>query len=219
MDILTERLSFWDKLSDEEQQLVSTSVIIRSFEAQEPIHSCNKQCVGMVYVLSGDMRLFLLSDEGKEVTLLHISGNESCVLAASCVMSQITFHSELVAAEKTELLIIPAPVLAKLMKTNIYVRCYVYETSAKLFSDVMWTMQQTLFYSVDRRLASFLITEYEKAESPELCVTQETIAQEINSAREVVARMLKKFAADNLLKNQRGKIVLLDIDRLYDMSC
>lgn len=219
MELLSEKLSFWKELSNDEQELVSTSAVIRSFEAEEPIHSCNKQCVGMVYVLSGDMRLFLLSSEGKEATLLHITENESCVLAASCVMSQITFHSELVASEKTELLIIPASVLAKLMKTNIYVRCYVYETSAKLFSDVMWTMQQILFYSVDKRLASFLISEYEKTDSAELILTQEIIAQEINSAREVVARMLKKFAADGLLQNQRGKIVLLDIDKLYDMSC
>lgn len=219
MDRFLVSLSFWDKLSEEEKQLVSSSAVIKKYNPGESVHCCNKQCVGMVYVLSGDLRLFMISDEGKEITLLHILKGESCVLAASCVMSQITFHSELTASAKTELLVIPVTVLSKLIKTNIYVRCWLYETSAGLFSDVMWEIQQTLFYSVDRRLAAYLTAEYEKTDSLQLTVTQETIAQDINTAREVVARMLKKFASDGLLVCHRGMIELKDTERLYDISC
>lgn len=218
MESLLNKISFWNELNEDEKKLVSSAAVIKSYEAGEMIHCCTKNCVGMVYVLSGNMRLFMLSSEGKEVTLLHICKNESCVLAASCIMKQITFYSELVAAEKTELLIIPASVFSGLMKRNIYVRCYMYENSAKLFSDIMKVMQQTLFCSVEKRLASFLISEHEKTDSMELKVTQETIAVEINSAREVVARVLKRFTADGVIKSKRGKIIILDIDALYDID-
>ncbi len=218
MEMNLEKLPFWDKLTGNEKTLVKSTAQIRKFATDELIHTCTKQCVGLVYVLSGNMRLFLLSEEGKEVTLLHIRENNSCVLAASCVLSQITFHSELIAAEETELLIIPAATLAQIIRDNIYIRCYMYETSTRLFSDVMWTIQQILFFSVDKRLASFLVEEAEKSNSSELCITQENIATEINTAREVVARMLKRFSNDGIIKLQRGKIIILDKESIEDIA-
>ena len=123
MEMNLEKLPFWDKLTGNEKTLVKSTAQIRKFATDELIHTCTKQCVGLVYVLSGNMRLFLLSEEGKEVTLLHIRENNSCVLAASCVLSQITFHSELIAAEETELLIIPAATLAQ--RQYLYPMLYV----------------------------------------------------------------------------------------------
>ena len=186
----------------------------RRDSAGDLIHTCIKQCVGLVYVISGNMRLSLLTEEGKEVTLLHIEKNKMCVLAASCVISQITFQSELTASEDTELLIIPAPMLARLIKDNIYAKCTMYQTSTQLFSDVMWSLQNILFSSIDKRLATFLISESEKTDSDTITLTQETIAVEINTAREVVARMLKRFSSDGLISSKRGIITLTDTESL-----
>ena len=213
MENILAALPFWSELSENEKTLVRSSAVIRKYSAGDLIHTCIKQCVGLVYVISGNMRLSLLTEEGKEVTLLHIEKNKMCVLAASCVISQITFQSELTASEDTELLIIPAPMLARLIKDNIYAKCTMYQTSTQLFSDVMWSLQNILFSSIER-LATFLISESEKTGSDTITLTQETIAVEINTAREVVARMLKRFSSDGLISSKRGIITLTDTESL-----
>lgn len=93
-----------------------------------------------------------------------------------------------------------------------------YELTTERFSTVMWVMQQILFYRFDRRLATFLLNEYQLTGVPEIRMTQEQIAQNVNSAREVVSRMLKQFALDGLIENQRGVIVLKDIDGLKKLQ-
>ena len=182
------------------------------------IHTCDKQCVGLVYVISGNVRLYLLSEEGREVTLFHVLAGDTCVISASCVMEQISFHNELSAAEKTEILIIPAAVFGRIIKDNIYVRCHMYEQTSKALSDSMWVIQQIIFKSIDSRVASFLLEESDRTGSETLNITQETIATEINTAREVVARMLKRFAAEGYIQNQRGKIIITDADALEDIA-
>ena len=78
----------------------------------------------------------------------------------------------------------------------------------------MWSLQNILFSSIDKRLATFLISESEKTGSDTITLTQETIAVEINTAREVVARMLKRFSSDGLISSKRGIITLTDTESL-----
>ncbi|MBQ5990695.1 MAG: Crp/Fnr family transcriptional regulator [Oscillospiraceae bacterium] len=216
-EILT-KLPFWDKLTKPEQDLVLSSAVIQKYDAGQMIHTCDKQCVGLVYVISGNVRLYLLSEEGREVTLFHVLAGDTCVISASCVMEQISFHNELSAEEKTEILIIPAAVFGRIIKDNIYVRCHMYEQTSKALSDSMWVIQQIIFKSIDARVASFLLEESDRTGSETLNITQETIATEINTAREVVARMLKRFAAEGYIQNQRGKIIITDADALEDIA-
>lgn len=93
-----------------------------------------------------------------------------------------------------------------------------YELATERFSSVMWVMQQILFYGFDRRLATFLLNEYRRTGATSIRMTQEQIAQNVNSAREVVARMLKQFASDGLIENRRGVIVLKDIGGLENLQ-
>lgn len=217
MDKYLSLLPFWNNLSHEEKQIAASSAVIHKYSKGSSIHSCNHKCLGLIYIVSGRIRLYMLSDEGKEVTLFYLDKGEICVLAAKCVISHISFHSELIAAEDTEIMVIPTPEFARLTKENVYVRCYMYELSAERFSAVMWTMQQILFYSFDKRLATYLIKESEREKGRVLKITQEQIAVDINSAREVVARMLKQFSSDGLIENKRGIIEIRDYDGLYNI--
>ena len=91
----------------------------------------------MLLILSGEIRTYLLSDEGREVTLFRLYPGELCVLSASCVISQITFDTQMTAGMDTDVLIIPAIVIAALKEKNLHVRCFLYELATKRFSDVM----------------------------------------------------------------------------------
>jgi len=109
-------------------------------------------------------------------------------------------------------------IVAALREQNLPVRCFLYELATQRFSDVMWAMQQILFKSLDRRLATFLLAEAGRTGSSTIRMTHEQIAQHISSAREAVARMLKSFSEDGLVALKRGEIVLRDVDGLMKLQ-
>ena len=210
MESVLERLPFWKLLIDSEKELVQQNAVIRLYKKGTRVYSSERECLGMLFVMQGEMRTYLLSEEGREVTLFRIYPNDLCVLSASCVISQISFDTQMSAQKDTEALIIPPNIVLFLKEKNLSVRCFLYELATKRFSDVMWAMQQILFKRLDQRLALFLMQESQRLGTDTIHMTHEQIAQQISSAREAVARMLKQFSEDGLVELKRGAIRLLD---------
>lgn len=208
------KLSYWDSLSEEEKAVLMRGTTGRTYQKNEYIHGFSDACLGMVYVCRGSIRVYTTSEEGREVTLFHISEGECCIMSASCVITGISLDVQLLAEEETEIMAVHSGTVQKLMDSNIYVKCFAYELAVKRFSSVVWVMQEILFARFDVRMARFLLSVYEKTGKLNIQMTQEAIAIEVNSAREVVARMLKQFASDNLIELKRGTIVLKNIDGL-----
>lgn len=210
MESVLGRLPFWKLLTDSEKELVQQNAVIRRYKKGTRVYSSERECLGMLFVMQGEMRTYLLSEEGREVTLFRIYPNDLCVLSASCVISQISFDTQMSAQKDTEALIIPPNIVLFLKEKNLSVRCFLYELATKRFSDVMWAMQQILFKRLDQRLALFLMQESQRLGTDTIHMTHEQIAQQISSAREAVARMLKQFSEDGLVELKRGAIRLLD---------
>ncbi len=247
-----QRLDFWEHLSDEEKKRVEDFAVIREYQAGNILHAMEGDCLGLVVVLEGSVRAYMMSEEGREITLYHIRAGEWDVLTASCIMYQVTFDTQMVIEHNSRILIVPTTVLAGLKQNNVYVRSFIYETLTERFSDVMWTIQQILFYGIDQRVAAFLLNHAEQpaagrasadrnsartasrtssagrnssagaGEIPnagaQVRATHEQIAREINTAREVVARIIKRFADDGIVETARGRIIITDPDRLLEMT-
>ena len=214
MEAAVSRLPFWQLLTEQERDTVQRSAMVRRYEKGTLIHDGGSECLGLLLVLSGEIRTYLLSDEGREVTLFRLYPGELCVLSASCVISQISFDTQMTARQDTEVLIIPPNITALLKEQNISVRCFLYEQATERFSEVMWAMQQILFKGLDQRLSAFLVEECERTNSNAVRMTHEQIARNISSAREAVARMLKQFTQDGLVELKRGEIIIKDTDGL-----
>lgn len=236
-----ERLPFWKYLSDEEKQRTESLTVIRDFDKGNILHAMDRDCLGLAVVLKGSVRAYMMSEEGREITLYHILEGEWDVLTASCIMYQITFDTQMVIEEDSLIMVVPTTALARLKEENIYVRSFIYESLTERFSDVMWTIQQILFYGIDQRIAAFLVRRgmeqgcfSAKAmdalasgsaagpdsdpDCPEIKVTHEEIAREISTAREVVARIIKTFIEDGLIETGRGKITIKNPKGLYDLA-
>ena len=82
----------------------------------------------------------------------------------------------------------------------------------------MWTLQQVLFMRADRRLARLLYEEMERLQTDEIKLTHEQIAKYMGSAREVVSRLLKYFADENIVELSRGTVKILDKVKLENMK-
>lgn len=207
-------IPFWANLSPEEKAIVSQRAITKRFSKNQLISSNSSACLGVILILSGGIRVSLISDEGREVTLYRAHANEFCVSTAFCVIQQLTFEAIVTAEEDTTVLVIPSSVCARLIENNVYVRAFAFEKETERFSQAIRAIQHMLFKKFDQRLASYLISAYEQSGSDEIKKTQEEIARDVNSAREVVARMLHEFSSKGLVEIKRGDIKLLNVEGL-----
>ena len=159
---LAKGFPFWNDLTPEEQEMLCRYTRPVHYAKGARVHSPLESCVGILLLRSGQLRAYLLSEDGRDVTLYRLFGGEVCILSASCVMDSVNVDLYIDAEEDTEALCISAGIFRRLMQQNVYVRCYAYQLTAERFSDTMWTMQQILFMSADRRLAIFLTDELAK---------------------------------------------------------
>ena len=211
---ILEKLPFWDKLSKNQREYTEQNTVVRKYEKGSSVFACGSTCLGTTYIINGSVRVYINSEEGREITLFRIRKDEVCMLSASCVINQISFDTHMEAEENCDILIINSSAFRRITEENIYVRCFMYELMTERFSSVMWTMQQILFSKFDRRLAAFLVDEYERTGSKKIHMTHEDIAKQVNSVREVTSRMLKRFASDGYIEIGRGFIIIRDIDAL-----
>lgn len=211
------KLPFWNKLSEGEKIVAGRGLTQHTYKQGVYILGFSDVCLGMVHIRKGSIRVFITSEEGREVTLFHISEGECCVFSSACAIDGITLDVQMVAEREVELFAIHAGTVAKLMESNIHFKCFVYELAATRYSTVVWVMQQILFAHFDERMARLLLSLYEKTGDKTIRMTQEAMAQEVNSAREVVARMLKQFASDGWIELKRGTVVLKDIEALKNI--
>lgn len=211
---IKEHLTFWGKLSDAEIQLLKNNFISLKYNKGENLHGVNKECVGLILIKSGELRVYILSEEGREVTLYRLAEGDSCILSASCILNNITFDVLIDAEQDTDALLLNVGALSILSERNIHVENYVNKKAVEKFSIVMWAVEQMLFMSFDRRLAGFLHDEMIKIKSNKIKLTHEQIAKYVGSAREVVSRMLKNFESQGILKLSRGAIEIIDEDKL-----
>ena len=208
---------FWDHLTDEQRGLLCANTTARNFPKGTNIHGLEDACTGAILVVSGCLRAYLLSENGREVTLYRFGTGEVCMLSASCVLKSITFDVVIDAEEDSEVCIVRGDIMARVADENLYVENYALDNAVKRFSDVVWVMQQIMFLSLDKRIAVFLWDEMSRTGSTEIKMTHEQIAKYISSAREAVTRMLKYFAGEGILELSRKGIRITDKKKLREL--
>lgn len=209
---------FWERLTGQQAEALCRHIVPVRFVRGQNVHGASGHCTGAIVVKSGLLRVYMLSEAGREITLYRLYPGDICMLSASCVLSAITFDVLVDAESDTEVYLVNPGFFAQLCQENLYVENFALRIAAERFSDVMWAMQQILFMSFDKRLALFLCDELARTGGDTLHMTQEQVARYMGSAREVVSRMLKYFAAEGLVEVARGGIRVLDKERLRKMA-
>lgn len=204
----------WDKLTAQQQNTIRSVSEFRSVPSGTLLHDGSPNCLGLLLVRSGQLRAYLLSDEGREITICRFFEMDICMFSASCVMPDMQFDILVEAEKDTEIWIIPACLYQNLMEESVAVANYSRNLITNHFSEVMWLMEQVMWKSFDKRLAKFLIEESVVEDSLSLKLTHEKIANHLGTAREVVTRMLRYFQNEGMVKLTRGSVDITDEKRL-----
>ena len=218
IDYLGETLSFWKDLKDSQKDLIKEQTVIKEFSEGESMRGSSDNCAGLFLILKGQVRAYIISETGREISLYRLFERDVCLFTASCILKSITFDIFIEVEKPTIAYLIPTPIFRKISAESVAVQTFTNDVMASRFSDVMWIMEQALFSSLDKRLANLLV-ERENIEGHKIIkITHERIANELGTAREVVTRMLKFFQDEGMVALSRGSIEILDSNKLYELS-
>ena len=211
--------SIWSKLTPDQQASLSSALISRTVAKETVLHNGDVDCTGLLLVKSGQLRAYILSDEGREITIYRLFDRDLCLFSASCMIRSIQFEVAIEAEKDTELWVIPSEVYQRLMEESAPVSNYTNEIMATRFSEVMWLMEQIMWKSMDKRVAAFLLEESAIEGTNLLKITHEAIANHLGTHREVVTRMLRSLQSEGAVKLTRGTVEITDeamLNALHD---
>ncbi len=214
----TAYIPFWDKLTPAQQAAVSNAIEFRTASKGTHIHDSSAECLGLVIVRKGQLRAYILSEDGREITLGRLFDYDVSLLSASCVMPDMQFQVMIQVEKDSEFWSIPACLFKNLVDESLAVSAYARSLLSGNFSELMWLMEQIMWKSMDKRLAAFLLEEAALEGADRLEITHERIANHMGTAREVITRMLRYFQSEGMVKLTRGVIELTDTPQLEKLA-
>jgi len=167
---------------------------------------------GIALLMSGVVRVYKLSQTGREITLYRFGEGESCIITANAILHQQDFPAIAVVEQDAEAVIIPAETFIDWVKRYDPWRDFVFTLVSQRLSRVMEIIEEVAFQRMDRRVASFLL-ERSQLKNP-ISITHQEIANEIGSSREVVSRLLEDFAEQGFIYLSRGEIKVINFEGL-----
>ena len=215
--IYREIFPFWDVCSEKDKDDICQNSRALSYPRGTQIHN-GEDCSGVILVRTGCLRVYMMSEQGKDITLYRLYPGDLCMLSASCVLQAITFDVFVDAEEDSECYVISGSAFSMVSERNEQIKIFSLQTALSRFSDVMWVMQQILFMSMDKRLAIFLLDETARTGGDTVFLTHEQIAKYMGSAREVVSRMLKYFSGEGIVSLSRKGVKIIDKQRLRALT-
>ena len=216
--MLSDYLPFWDKLTPEQQNQIATVAEYHNVKKGTHIHDSSAECLGLVTVCSGQLRAYILSEDGREITIGRLFDYDVSLLSASCVMPDMQFNIMIEAEKDTQFWSIPACLFKNLVDESLAVSNYSRSLISSNLSELMWLMEQIMWKSFDKRLAAFLLEESAIEGTPLLKITHEKIAAHMGTAREVVTRMLRYFQNEGMVRLTRGTIEIADEEKLEQLN-
>jgi len=208
---------FWKGLREEDRSMVLSATTQVAVAKGTNIFSHNDAYNGVFLIKEGLIRVYITNGAGRDITVYRLNAGEIGILSSDAALHDIIFDMDVEAEEACILYFIPIDAYRRLSEL-LEVRLFTAELTISRYSEILWTMQQILFTSFDKRLAAFLVDETVRTKSDVINLTHERIASHTASAREVVSRMLKYFASEGLIETSRGSIVILDKKRLRALA-
>lgn len=213
IDELTRQFRFLQRAeTDFVRQFFNNTTII-NLGSDQSICQQGMQCSHLALLIEGIARVYKIGENGREITLYRIGPGESCILTASCILSNKPFPAVAVSEEPIKALIVSTAHVMRWADQEAAWRDYLFQLISERLSDVISVVEEVAFRRVDRRLAGYLL-QHGDNDRDRVQATHQSIASDLGTSREVVSRILKDFELQGLISIRRGAITLEDRNRL-----
>ncbi len=200
-----------DEFLDRFLQVVTVTTAPKKYEVIRQGYPC----YSLDLILEGSVRVYKLSESGREITLYRIGPGESCIVTASCIINNI--RSPVLAETETPIksVSIPSSTVKSWLEEFSEWRHFIFDLVSRRLSEVIEVIEEVAFRRMDTRVAEWLLKQTHQNAAVQ--TTHQHIAEELGTAREVVTRILKDFSDQGFIHLKRGEIVILD-DKLLRLK-
>ncbi|MBN1624847.1 MAG: Crp/Fnr family transcriptional regulator [Clostridia bacterium] len=205
--LMLKTFPFINEMKISEYNYLKSGIYFSRIAKGEYIMGTHDRCESIPMVISGALRLYRTSEEGREMTGYYVERGNICILAAICILGSIEYDFTTQAEEDTLVAMIPPENFRHLMDISIEFKNYIFAEMAEKLVSALTLMEELKFTSIEGRIISYLRLNSDSEGMVK--ITQENLAVNIGSVREVVSRTLKKLADDGSIVHSRGKIKLL----------
>ncbi len=205
---ITDVFDFTHKMKADNLSILLNSAIYKTINKGAIITGESGRCNGIPFVLSGTLRLFRISQSGREMTIYKIEAGEPCIMAAVCVLGDLKYDFSAQAQSKTIAAIISPEIFKKLMNKSDIFKTYIFNIFAGKLISTLNTIEMVNFVSIEQRVISYL--QQNSDDNGEIITTHEKIAVDLGSSREVISRKLGKLASSGVIIQKRGHIKLIE---------
>ncbi len=202
------------EMPDQERANVLDIISMGLYPAGTVMIEQGRRCRGAALVLSGVIRVYKLSEEGREITLYRVGAGETCILAVSCLLGAVDYPVIAEVEDDAEVLMLPIDALRTLMNKSEPWQRFVFSSMASAMMEVLTVLDAVAFRSMDARMASRLL----QCPLNRIEMTHEELAADMGTAREVVSRLLKELENRRIVELRRGKVIILDREALEEIA-
>jgi CRP/FNR family transcriptional regulator len=203
-------------LSVEEQAVVKANLGYVKFADRQLLITKAEQCKHVFFVLTGSIRVYMVSEEGREITLYRLVPGDVCLFTLSCLAGLGELLANAEASAGTEVLTLPGIIYQNLMHSSPTLHKHTMDSALTRLRQVMKVVELVTFVPIKQRVGLFLCDAMHKQGSVKLKLTREQIALEVGTAREVVSRVLGEFEQEGVLTLGRGSVKVLQRDVIND---
>jgi CRP/FNR family transcriptional regulator len=174
----------------------------------EELQSCN----AFPFILSGNIRVYKQSVNGRELSLYSVTAGDACVVTAGCLLGHEPYNAAGLVKTDSVLVMMTANDFENLLSSKVF-REFIFSLFSRRISELMQLVEEVAFQRLDKRLASLLLRRGRSAK-----VSHQELADELGTVREMITRVLKSFSDTGLIALGRERIKILNETALKDIS-
>lgn len=189
--------------------VLEEQAVEKSFKAGEVIMRTGQYIKSTVLVLEGRIKIYRENEDGGEFFMYFLGPGEACAVSMICAFQSETSEIMAQAEEDTEVLMIPIHLMDDLMNKYKTWYQFVIRTYRSRFDELLSVVDNIAFRNMDERLEFYLKRYAAKSGKKLIEISHQQIADDLNSSREVISRLLKKMEQRNLVRLNRNMIELV----------
>ncbi len=188
--------------------LIEKEATLKTFQPGEIIMRTGQFIKSTALIVNGRVKIYREGPDGGEFLMYYIGPGQACAVSMICALQARSSEITAVAEEETEILLLPIQLMDQLMKEHKSWYQFVIQTYRSRFDELLAVVDDIAFRNMDERLEFYLKRYQEKTGKQKIELSHQQIAEDLNSSREVISRLLKKMEQRGLVKLNRNMIEL-----------
>lgn len=188
---------------------ISKNGILKKFKKDDIIIDINQSLNFIPLLLTGDIKIIREDKDGNEILMYFLEAGETCTMSLSCCLGTTKSKIRAVAEKDSSLVMIPVENMQKWFHNNASWRNFILQSYQIRFDEMLEAIDNLAFMKMDERLYKYLKNMAMVDESKTISIKHQDIAEDLNTSRVVVSRLLKKLENENKIELGRNKIVII----------